>query len=302
MPRELRAASEGRLERVLVRDYLFKWGLPPAPPRKMLPVGLAEIRQEWRRELFSTHNWNIDTAIAAQAGEAGGYRVVASEVPQGAYLKPTRLCDAETPRAANEKIVSDLAFDLGLNVPPNLLYRSTLALVGEESRCCVSLVMYPEQYPWGMIWDVSMYPQPVQEIIRATMARYSETFALDLLIGQTDRNNVGNVILGMDSQNPGGGELVFLDHAFTLNYGARWSADKWKTVEMVPVPELFRSCINKNLALAGAARIEALTDAAVREIVCRIPEDYISEQHREIVVAGLNGRKRLLRDFIGGNL
>ena len=50
---------------------------------------------------------------------------------------------------ANEKIISDLGYELRLSVPPVLLYRRENRLLNEEGRCCVSLVMYPEHHGVG---------------------------------------------------------------------------------------------------------------------------------------------------------
>jgi hypothetical protein len=263
----------------------------------MLPAMLRPLRQQWRRDVFSEHVWTIDQASQVPAGEAGGFRVISPEALT-AYLKPTRLCDENTPRAANEKIVSDLAFDLDFNVPPVLLYRRTSVPTGEETKCCVSLVIYPSHYPWGMIWDISSLPPVVQEIVRGSIAAYSDTFALDLLIGQTDRNNFNNVVFGADSANPVNSGLLFIDHAFSLNHGNRWAEDNWRNIDMVLIPDLFRRCLDKRLVLLGSERIAALPDQTITDIVSRIPEDYISGNQQRTIITALNGRKQLLREFV----
>jgi hypothetical protein len=263
----------------------------------MQPEMLGALRQQWRREVFSGRVWTIDHTSLLQAGEAGGFRVVSPE-PLTAYLKPTRLCDEHTPRAANEKIVSDLAFDLDFSVPSVLLYRRTSVPVGEETKCCVSLVIYPSHYPWSMIWDISSLPLIVQEIVRGSIAAYSSAFALDLLIGQTDRNNANNVVFGADPTNPSNNGLWFLDHAFSLNHGNRWAGDNWRNIEMVPVPNVFRSCLDKNLVLLGSERIAALSDETISDVVSRIPEDYMSGNHQRTLIAALNGRKLSLPEFV----
>jgi hypothetical protein len=267
----------------------------------MLPAALTPLRQQWRKEVSSEHKWVVDQASPIQSGEAGGYRVISPD-PLIGYLKPTRVCDENSPRAANEKIVSDLAFDLNFSVPPVLLYRRTAAPPGEETRCCVSLVIYPAHYPWGMIWEIATYPQVVQEIVRASIARYSVTFALDLLIGQTDRNNANNAVFGADPVNPANSGFLFLDHAFSLNHGDRWADDKWRNIDMVPVPELFRSTMDKGLVIHGSEQVAALSDELIAGIVSRIPEDYMSRRQQQTVIRALNGRKRLLRDFVGRQL
>jgi hypothetical protein len=268
----------------------------------MPPPSLASLCLEWRQGLFSDLPWERDPANTLAAGEAGGYQVKATGYPHCAYLKPVRVCDEHNPRGANEKIVADLAQDLGFNVPPVLLHRRLNALLGEEIRCCVSLIMYPEQYEWGMIWDLSIFPPPVQHLIRESLSHYSKTFALDLLIGQTDRNNARNVILGVGSGQPRHTELLFLDHSYTLNYGNRWANNAWSNLEMVPIPPLFRESLDKTLVLEGADDIAQFSEETIQQIVARIPSDYMSDAHKATVATALVGRKNLIRDFVDRNL
>lgn len=240
----------------------------------------------------------MDPAVASRPGEAGGYRVNGGETPFGAYLIPTRLCDHNSPRAANEKIVADLAHELGFSVPPVLLHRRAGVLRGEETRCCLSLVMYPEQYEWGLIFGITGMPPPIPQIIRTSMTRYSETLALDLWIGQTDQKNANSVILGVDPANQADTAFLFHDHVFALNHGNRWAGAERGRIEMVPLPQIFRDAISKPRLREGAMRVAELPDETISAIVSRIPDDYMTMAHREIVLAGLIGRKPGLLDFV----
>ena len=109
---------------------------------------------DWRQSLVSDHAW---TQCANQAGaiqeEAGGYFVEAAGFPRRAYLKPANPHPdaANRARAAREKLASDLAFDLGLCVPPVLLANRANPPAGCESAVAVTLVMYPRQWPWEQI-------------------------------------------------------------------------------------------------------------------------------------------------------
>jgi hypothetical protein len=268
----------------------------------MCTAALAEIRRLWREDVFSSHLWRKDTTAALAPGEAGGFRVQCGGIPYGAYLKPTRICDQNTPRSANEKIVADLATDLAFSVPPALLYRRTDAPAGEETRCCVSLVLYGEQHNWGLLKNLASMEPVVRDIVSASLARYSGTVALDVWIGQTDRNNDRNAIFGVNPMNRSESGFVFLDHAFTLNNGNRWAGNGWETIEMVPLPAAFRDSLEKNLALDACDRIGAFAESEIAAIVNRIPEEFMCEAHRNVVVTGLNGRKGRLRDFMQGAL
>ncbi len=162
--------------------------------------------------------------------------------------------------------------------------------------------MYPELHEWGFLKVSQSLPEPFQLIVQDALSKYSKTFALDLLIGQTDRNNERNVVLGSDMASPPNTEFLFLDHAMSLNYGNRWDNEGWKNVEMVPIPDTFKASLRKQLVLQGAEELAQLPDNTVREIVDRIPDDYMSPPHRAVVIAGVNGRKHLIRGFVKEHL
>ena len=88
----------------------------------------------------------------------------------------------------------------------------------------------------------------------------------------------------------------------SLNYGNRWDNMGWKNVEMVPIPGIFRTSLRKELVLEGADELAQLSDDTVGEIVERIPDDYMSPGHKAAVIAGLNGRKHLVRRFVEEHL
>lgn len=264
----------------------------------MFPAALSGIRRQWRQDIVSDHAWQPDTTATLAPGEAGGYRVRCDGFPFGAYLKPTRVCDLNNPRSANEKIVADLATDLDLDVPPVLLHRRNGCPPGEESHCCVSLILYPEQQEWGLVRNLASMDAAVRAIVTASLARYSGNVALDVWIGQTDRNNDRNAIFGINPLSPAEGGFVFLDHANTLNHGNRWDGNRWENLEMVPLPNPFRDSLDRNVVLQGCDRIAGMADNVVSEIVNRIPDSFMRPTHRGIVVAALNGRKARLREFL----
>lgn len=268
---------------------------------------IEKLRTIWRTELLSTDTWTISTIGQIAAGEAGGFRVENPIAPFGAYLKPRNLHPGGTPRAANEKIVADLAYELGMSVPPVVLYHRNPVTAGEESRCCLSLVMYGEIYEWGCLFGATKWvlPEPakglVLNIIRSSMARYSETLALDLLIGQTDRHSDRNVVFGIDPTDQADAAFMFVDHSFTLNHDKRWDAKGWTNIGAVPLPDVFRESLSKPRLVTGAEKIAALPDETVRSIVWRIPDEYMAEQQKKVVSDGLIGRKALVLDYVVGN-
>jgi hypothetical protein len=264
----------------------------------MFPAALAEIRRLWRQEIFSQHDWQQDTANILARGDAGGFRVSCDEIPFGAYLKPTRIYDAHNPKPANEKIVADLATDLDFDVPPVLLYRRANTPRAEETNCGVSLILFPVQHYWSLVWNLSAMEPAVREVVCATLARGSGNLALDLWIGQTDRTNSRNVIFGINPQNRAESGFVFLDHSDALNSGNRWSENGWHTIDMISLPQAFRDNLDRSLVLSACDRIAAATDDGIAEVVNRIPDSFMNPKHRTVVVTALNGRKSKLREFV----
>jgi hypothetical protein len=257
-----------------------------------------ETQNHWRTELFSTDLWLEDQTNAMQAGEAGGYRVKCDGYEFGAYLKPKNKCAENHPRAANEKIVADIAAEVGLSIPPVLLYRRENAPAGEENLCCVSLVQFPEQYEWGLLWNYQRFDKVVQDLLFQALNRYSGEYALDFLIGQTDRHNERNVVYGADKKNPGRNQFMFLDHSNSLNMGDRWAGDKWRNVETPAVPEVFKKSMTQKQVLKTGDDLAGLADGKIEEIVSRIPDDYMKADHKAVVISGLKGRRALIKTQI----
>jgi hypothetical protein len=161
--------------------------------------------------------------------------------------------------------------------------------------------MYPEVTSWAFLSEISTSSVSIQRFVRSSISRYSETLALDLLIGQTDRSNVENVVWGTDPEDMADALLLFLDHSFTLNYGNRWVTNGWANVDAVPVPPVFQNSLSKLRLITGADRIVALPNNTIHSIVSRIPAEYMSEGHRQVVYDGLIGRRPLVRDYIARN-
>src|SRR5689334_18910254 len=105
-------------------------GSSPAGMATLSPASAANSVDPWRQHAVSPWSWRRCTNQAGvlvhptKPGEAGGFMVVSEDLGGcRSYLKPLKRPDhAGQVRAAREKIVSDLAHDLGVSVPPVLLY------------------------------------------------------------------------------------------------------------------------------------------------------------------------------------
>jgi hypothetical protein len=272
-----------------------------------------ELARLWREQVFLDCRW---TVCANQSGvlgyvaegEAGGRFVVADRWPERrAYMKPRRRDpDPRRARAAREKICADLAHDVGCRVPPVVLSRREGDPFDEERACCVSLVMYPRQYPWEQIKRFLQAGPPGTEILRERLpVAAAEGFAFDTWVGQTDHtdhhphNIVFGYVLGDDpKQPPLEAEYVFLDFAMALGWGGLWEGDGARTMGAAPFPPGMIDAID-TIALGGILdRIENIADTTIADIVNRIPDDYLSTAQREVIAGGLRARRALVRGLV----
>ena len=270
------------------------------PSDNPLPIHVSELQRlasEWRRQVESQSQWISDPTRPAAPGEAGGIFVRTPGLSYLGYLKPTKIGGPNEPRAANEKIVADLAVDLDVPVPPVLLVRRDPCPSTEESRACVSLVMHAEVYEWQ---HVSALSGVAGALTKVALARCSGIVAFDTFVGNTDRNNGRNALFGIDPEEPADATFVFIDHAFSLNINDRWSGNRWTDVPLAAMPDHLRNAIDKRILRDSLDRIEALADDKIEAIVRRVPDDYMTPAHREVVETGLKARRSLVRPVVAG--
>ena len=264
----------------------------------MHPTHIVPIAEQWRREVAVGLEWRPDEERTrrVQKGEAGGFVVGADGFPYFGWSKPTKICPDDEPRAANEKLSYDLAYDLGLAVPPVTLFNRDCSS-GEEGKCCVSLFMFDQMFELGQLValqgvDRSKAAQAIRE--------GSGIVSFDAWIGNRDRSQ-RNVLIGYDSAT-GRWWPAFIDHAFALNSGNQWNGAKWKDVRLSNMPSEMRAVIDKGLALATAGRIAGITDKEIGALIDRIPSEYMTSEQRSVVLEGLSGRRGLVSDVLKSQL
>lgn len=275
----------------------------------------------WRDHAESPWPWRADGTPnqaggqpAPQAGEAGGFFVRCDALGGcRAYLKPMRIGHSPAhARAAREKIVSDVAHDLGILVPPVLLTERTSCPAGQERFVCVSRVMYPRQFPWHQIKrfvvDHNLDPR-VNQILMAAMPRAAAGgMALDAWVSQPDHNDhPHNIIFGYTPSATSTGEFIFLDFAWSLGYPVRpsdpacpnsWEKGLWKNTVEPPFPPHMKRYIDPVVLDELVTKIEAFPEAALDKIVNRIPDEYLDPAQRALILEGLIGRRTLLRPML----
>lgn len=277
----------------------------------------ADIAATWRREAVSPWRWRLCDSQAGvvdgyKEGEAGGLFVTCDEVPRRAYLKPTRRERGPfTNRAAREKIVADLAWDLGVNVPPVLLFRREGMTGDRESLCSVSLVMCKRQFPWLTVKRLIV--DAADDDARALIMKdlpiaAARAMALDAWVMQFDHNDhPHNIVMGISG--PDQASLIFLDYALSLGHAwthteafksigwRRWNDDEKGWLAAVPTlfpPHLVRF-LHRDELWATVEKIESFPEDVIRDVVGRIPSDYLTDLERDTLVKGLIERRSVIR-------
>jgi hypothetical protein len=265
--------------------------------RSMLRSSNHSIARAWRNEVISSDHWSQDPAVAAQPGEAGGFRVTSNSGIAG-YLKPTKQCDALNPRAANEKIVADLAWEVDVAVAPVVLFRREPCPDDQEPRACVSLVLWPENWVLEQLMQITL-SGPADALVRGAVARSCGIIALDTWAGNVDRSNPRNATVGIDNNNPATAGFAYIDHSYSLNFGGQWDTPAKRATVVVPaMPNLLRQAVDRGVLREAIGRVELVTDSVIEEIVGRITPDYMEDLHRQIVVTGLKDRRPLIRPIL----
>ncbi|MCS3859798.1 hypothetical protein [Salinibacter ruber] len=287
------------------------------------------ISDEWRQEVeIPSQNWRrADNQAGSNfdylEGEAGGFfaSVEVAGFERRAYLKPGKSREnqhrlniaQQKARAACEKIASDLAYELGLPVPPAVLsQRSDPQDQWCEEEVVLSLVMYPRQWSWAQVKGLhggGGEASPKDAALEKAFAECTPMLAFDTWIGQRDHEYTRhNIVWGYEPGNLKRSRLVFLDFAYSLgssggeDFDGEWDEGGWQPVEAAGFPSLIEDCIDRDELEMAIARIEDLPEREIRTIVDRIPTNFLPPWRAENIKEGLLGRREELRSSLSGIL
>jgi hypothetical protein len=256
------------------------------------------IRSRWRQEVVNTEQWerHLDQARPVRSGEAGGFLVHSAQTGLIGYLKPLK-SRGRYSRSAYEKIASDLAYEIGVNVPPVVLYRRPDAQSPQPREVSISFA-WGGATPWGDLFDIGaadggVQPPALAALIRRLVAASCGVMALDAWLRNTDRNNPGNAVLAYAGEDDPG-QVFYVDFANAMDFDGHWSAGNHQTFQRLPVPPLLAACAVRKRVEEAAQRIADLPDAVVADIVGRIPEDFLAAAVREQLLEWLVWRKQRL--------
>lgn len=189
--------------------------------------------------------------------------------------------------AAHEKIASDLAYHLGLPVPPVALWERKDAKDVEHRWCSISGWAFPGARKFAEVGNV-----PEKHRGQAPAA-LSAMIAFDVWIGVEDRNN-GNLVIDADYRSPQ--PTACVDYAWSLS--KRWSKGNYP-----------RTVINSYLQHFGKLSLadqQAMADQIcdfdrikIEQILAGIPKSFLPAEKAEIILEGLVAGQGTLHQLLG---
>jgi hypothetical protein len=203
--------------------------------------------------------------------------------------KPGAVLTDHCLRAAHEKIVSDLAFALGLPVPPVILWDRGEGHVGDRN-CAISAIAFPKFVEWHIAF-------PTLTPAQKELARYSAGAmrAFDTWVAASDRKS-DHVLVEDDGDHSKLG-LAQIDYAFALSYELGIGPGR-KGID--PRPAFPASVGFDPVAGAKVAdAILALDERYIAEIVNRVPIGYFIGNAREVIISALISRRIQLKMWLG---
>lgn len=271
------------------------------PVFRDFPPSVETLAAQWRTAL------NIDSwvPIAGQVTQTEAAAFLVRNGQTSGFAKPghVRVSVQDHPRAAHEKIAADLAFELKLPVPPVVLWNRRNAPAGQERHCCVSAIPFEGAfYTWRQIRTRAGIAVRIGSHLGQVASAMS---VFDTWIMNGDRFNDGNLLIQQLHPN-GPVRAAYIDLANSMTLVSRFLQhqhpgqtleEQWRKSYVIQrYPQ--EAPQDDSARDAAVARIEALPDSVIHDIVTRIPIGYMDAAKQAEIVAGLIFRKQHLRGML----
>lgn len=246
------------------------------------------VARIWRDVLVTADEWDEEPSIPSDPGILGGAWMRCRQTGNLAWMKPKTDGEKQGKYAAREKIASDLAHELAGHVPPALLIRPIDA-DGARRLSVLSLVCHQRIHVLKDIFQPLLptggeSPESLS-VLREQMD--SRFVALDAWLGNIDRHNAGNTLYCY-SDNAGSPEFQFIDFSHSMRWTGASSAD-FRPIHLLP---MIKNLLDRKAVHHGAQEISEMDDDLVRDIVKRIPADFMEPAAQDVLLNGLLYRKR----------
>jgi hypothetical protein len=234
----------------------------------------------------------VETGVGwTPTGRTWGSESKPFEVSDGTHLGIAKPGEAKTDsiaRAAHEKIISDLAYFLGLPVPPVVLWRRPQCPPGAHPLCSISATAFVQPVDLGP--NMNQIVGPLLDDARRIASAIA---AFDSWVGVQDRNP-GNAIIDANVSN--GLKMAFIDYSHSLSH--TWKSqpgwNQFVNTFAVSFGGILSTVVEEVIDL-----IVALPREAIESVVQSIPDEFMPAADRQLVVAQLLPRRATLRSVCG---
>lgn len=253
---------------------------------RVFPPAVEEIARQWFQSAVADVKWTaggarFSSALKGFEAECENARGVAK--PGSKNLDPSHHA-----AAAHEKICSDLAYMLGLPVPPVTLWHRENPPAGHSRYVAVSAYTFETPYTWQ---HIGANPAFATHFAAALGGSASAMAPFDTWVGNLDRVNPENLVVNARGTREG----AYIDFANSLSLV--WKRDGYQLI--VPV-SCYPAGVTPDLeTMAGIIRkIQQLPELRIREIIDRIPMAFLDAPSRDLIVEGLLYRRAHLRKHL----
>lgn len=246
-------------------------------------------------------DWKETSRAGDAGGEASGYFVTSGTL--NGYAKPSKIDSNPKPypRAAHEKIAADLAFMLGLPLPPVLLQRWPAAPPqGDQRFVAISLRPFLNVHKWEHITAVPAVAEQMKLELKPVA---SALVPFDTWLDNGDRSNGGNLIVSKDGTDPAKPlRVAYIDYSNSMV--CEWRNRPFTDIPLRPIYPTDQKDADVSVMADILWRIEVLPSDTIQTIVGRIPDDFATQAMRSQILDGLLHRKSrvhaVLKTVYGG--
>ena len=253
-------------------------------PYRNFDPEVEKLATEWAASACTEAEWEDLGPFGAT--ESKPFRVARRSDGTVGLAKPGRKSNDSTARAAHEKIASDLAYHLGLPVPPVILWDRCRDDVSVR-HVSISAWAFSPALTWPEV-QAALTPDQRLQVARCASAM----MAFESWISADDRK--ADHLLLNAVEPDGHVQLAFIDYAYSMSKSWQGSeAAKGHASSFLPLDR------NEEALHEVADRIVGFDKALIEHIVSRVPGHYVSEKQRDVVLSNLVSRSRRLMSILG---
>lgn len=138
---------------------------------------------------------------------------------------------------------------------------------------------------------------------RRSPGQAARALAFDTWVDQTDHgDHPSNIVFGYEGGHYQAGEFIFLDFAFSMGVSGSWANEGFRACGAAPFPARMCSSVDAAVLEETVQKIETLPEGTITSVVERIPWQWLPPEEKQVILAGLLGRRSLVRSALRGYL